>query len=101
MRKTSVVQRDVGRYHLRHNPRPLLPRPVAGRAGGDDLLKRRVKPHFAINAAVEPRAELLQGFFKRRLQLEVRHLEDHARVGTPPQNRLPFAEPRENPARIG
>ena len=77
--------------HLRRDPGTVLSGPRFG-AAADDRRERAVH-----RDAESARAD---GAAKRSGQLELANVEDHARIGAPPQQRVLAAEPRENALRV-
>ncbi len=93
MGMAGLVQGDIGLHHGRQYPGARLARTRLVGAGLDDIGKGRVKPDLAARVI----RKMFEAFAQRAVQLEVLYLQHHARVRTPPQHGLAFAEPGENP----
>jgi hypothetical protein len=82
----------IGLHHdAGHDPGAVLPGPRAVCA----ILNDRVEGGVDADLATGVPDELRQCFAERAVELEVRHLQDHAGVRAPPEDGLPRAEPRK------
>lgn len=92
VRKTGHIQAGVCTDHFRQNPRSGL---ATARCAGTSLYNSRkcaIKPYFAACVMDKPDQGPAQG----AVQAELGNLQDHARIGAPPENGLVFAKPRKN-----
>jgi hypothetical protein len=97
LHEAAPRQRRVGLLHLRHDPGTGLALARGGGAGRDHGRCVMVDAQFATGKTQEAANRLLQ----RRVQLEVLHLQHHARVGAPPQQGLALAVPGKDAEPIG
>ena len=90
---TGLVQIFVSRLHALNNPSALLPRSWRAGTSADDLVKSLVDAEPVFTAGL-PASD---GLSQATAQLEAFNLQNHARIGRPPQNGLLLAEPRKDP----
>jgi hypothetical protein len=95
--ESRAVECPVGIDHRGHDPRARLAGPLAAGASQDHRVEVSIEPDFAARIGQETPERLSQ----RPVQLEFVREKDHARIRAPPQDRLAFTEPGEDPARIG
>src|SRR4051794_33579749 len=88
---SQVVQSGIGVDHLWHNPGTAL-----------TLARLGTAAHNASEIRINPslKASLIYHLTQRTWQFELRHKQDHARIRSPPQDRLAIAIPWENPVPI-
>ena len=97
VRLARSVQLAVGCDHRRKNPAARLITACCVRTCADHVRERGIEADLASRVA----CEACQGFAQRPVQSEVGDLQNHARVGAPPQIGLSLAEPREDSLVIG
>src|SRR5947207_13278252 len=93
MRKPGFVKLVVGVDHSRRDPCAGLARAQGGCAVLYDIRERGVDAHIEFTSS-DPLAQ-------RARHAELLTVENHARVGTPPQYGLTRAEPGKDAAAIG
>ena len=93
MGKTQFVQAGVGIHHFGHDPRPVLIRARRSRASRHDVAKGLIDGHG--------KAALAYFLTDGMRDTEFFRKQDAPGIGGPPEQRLPFPVPRENPGAVG
>ena len=93
MGKTQFVQAGVGIHHFGRDPRPVLIRARRSRASRHDVAKGLIDGHG--------KAALAYFLTDGMRDTEFFRKQDAPGIGGPPEQRLPFPVPRENPGAVG
>ena len=93
MGKTQFVQAGVGIHHFGHDPRPVLIRARCSRASRHDVAKGLIDGHG--------KAALAYFLTDGMRDTEFFRKQDAPGIGGPPEQRLAFPVPRENPGAVG
>lgn len=87
------MQAGVGIHHFGHDPRPVLIRARRSRASRHDVAKGLIDGHG--------KAALAYFLTDGMRDTEFFRKQDAPGIGGPPEQRLPFPVPRENPGAVG